>query len=298
MLRSFFLISTFLTVSTSLWAQSSVTITAPAVDEKAAMENRTTFVDPVYPPIAKAAHVTGTVVLQLEIEPDGTVGQVKIISGPEMLKATSVDAVKQWHYKPFSSEGSPSTVSTTVSIPFTLDDHPAENDFAIQSVFYPLSDKCHQAVSQNAAPAEQADTCRHAAEVAAQFAPNSRYIERRSIYTYASAALLRNNESKEALDFAEKAVTVSEAADDDGSGRSAVYSVRAQAKAVTGDLSGADQDFTRAENEMRAALDTLAGHQLHAIYTNELIGLLQSHAQLLQVEAQSKLDEAAKLQSH
>ena len=60
------------------------------------MENRTTFVDPVYPPIAKAAHVTGTVVLQLEIEPDGTVGQVKIISGPEMLKATSVDAVKQW----------------------------------------------------------------------------------------------------------------------------------------------------------------------------------------------------------
>jgi TonB family protein len=288
------LIAVFATISTSIWAQRASIIT----DEEAKMmENRTKFVDPIYPPIAKAAHVTGTVVLQLEIEPDGAVGEVKIISGPPMLTGAAIEAVKQWHYKPFSPEGSPSTVSTTVSIPFTLDEHPADNDNAIQSVFFPLSDKCHQAVSQNIASVEQADICRRAAEVADEFASNSRYIERRSAFTYASSALLRNQEPKEALHFAEKAVGVSEEGHDDGSGRAAVYGVRAQAKAAMGDLIGSDQDLIRAENEQRAALDTPAGHDLHAIYIHTLIGLLQFHAQLLQAEAQSKLDEAANLQS-
>jgi TonB family protein len=302
MLRSFFLISASVTLSTSLWAQTSVTITAPPVDEKTAMENRTTFVNPVYPPIALLAHVSGTVVLQFEIEPDGTVGPVNIVSGPPMLQGAAVEAVQQWHYKPFLSNGSPSAVSTNVSIPFGSDYDAASNDKAVQKVFFPLADKCRQAVLEDVAPIDQANACLRAAKAADKFASDSRYIEKRSAYTYATTALLRDHEAKEALHFAEKAVKVSESGHDDGAGRVAAYGVRAQARAATGNLIGADQDLTRAENEQRAALDTPAGHDLHANYTHALIDLLRFHAKLLhsmnkEPEAQSKLDEAAELQS-
>ena len=297
-----FLVSIFAIFSTPSSAQNSISITAPAVDAATATQNRVTYVDPIYPPIAKAAHVTGTVVLQLEVESDGSVGKVKIISGPPMLNGAATEAVQKWRYKPFMQDGSPATISTTVSIPFTLGKEPADNDSAIQNTFFPLSDACHKAVALNTSPAEQADVCRRAAEVADQFATDSRFIERRGAYVYASTALLRNRDAKEALHFAEKAVAVAQQGHDDGSGRAAVFSVRAQAKAASGDLIGSERDLTRAEEEQRAAIDSPAGHELHKEYTHVLIGLLRFHAQLLQAmgkptEAQAKLDEAAKLQS-
>jgi hypothetical protein len=47
---------------------------------------------------------------------------------------------------------------------------------------------------------------------------------------------------------ADKAVAVVLLGHDDGSGSSAAYSVRGQAKALVGDLTGADQDLEKAEN--------------------------------------------------
>ncbi len=281
-------------------SQSSITITSPSMDAATAAASRTTYVAPVYPPIAKAAQVVGTVVLQIEIEADGSVGKVKVLSGPPMLNGAAVEAVKQWRYKPQSLDGAYAAVSTTVSVPFTLG-KPAVKDEEIQRSFFPLSNQCHKAVAQNSSTEEQADLCRRAAEVADQFAPDTRYIERRSAYTYATTALLRNRQMKEAVKYSEKAVSVSEKADDDHSGRAAVYGVRAQAKAATGDLAGADLDLTRAEKEQRAGLDSPAGHALHAEYTHTLISLLRFHAQISEAlgnseAAQAELAEASKLQ--
>lgn len=297
--RLLFLLVLF--VASTSQAQNSVTITAPSVDATEALASRTTYVAPIFPPIAKAAHVVGTVVLQIEIDPAGSVGKVKIISGPEMLRQAAIDAVKQWRYRPFVVDGSPAAVSAAVIMPFTLIEQPADNDNEIQRVFFPLSDQCHQAATQNAPTEQQADLCRLAAEVADQFAPDSRFIERRSAYVYASTALLRNRESKEALRFAEKAVAVAQEGHDDGPGRAAVFTVRSEAEAASGDLVGSDRDLTRAEEEQRAAIDTPAGHELHQSYTQALAGLLRFHAKLLQAmgrdaEAQTKLQEAAALQ--
>ena len=77
---------------TSAYGQSSVTITAPQISPEIAEEHLISKADPVYPPIAKAAHVSGNVVLQYEINPQGHVGTVKIISGPPMLRAAAIDA--------------------------------------------------------------------------------------------------------------------------------------------------------------------------------------------------------------
>jgi len=49
-----------------------------------------------YPPIAKAAHVTGDVIFLASFRKDGSVSDVSILSGPEMLKAPVIEYVRAW----------------------------------------------------------------------------------------------------------------------------------------------------------------------------------------------------------
>jgi TonB family protein len=79
-------------------------------------------VDPVYPPDAKAAKVQGRVTLRITINTEGTVEDLSVVSGPEMLRQAALDAVKQWHYKPYLLNGEPVAVDTIVNLIFTLAD--------------------------------------------------------------------------------------------------------------------------------------------------------------------------------
>ena len=49
---------------------------------------------PVYPPIAKATGTQGTVVLQATISRNGTIENLRVVSGPAMLQQAAMDAVK------------------------------------------------------------------------------------------------------------------------------------------------------------------------------------------------------------
>ncbi len=73
---------------------------------------------PVYPPLARAAGVEGTVRLQVLIARDGSVQRVDTLSGHPMLNRHASDAVSQWKYKPTLSNGEPVEVSTIVEIVF------------------------------------------------------------------------------------------------------------------------------------------------------------------------------------
>jgi protein TonB len=75
---------------------------------------------PVYPPLAKASRVQGTVQLSVQIGPDGTVQDVQLISGHPLLAQAAIDAVKQWVYQPTLLNGNPVSVLTTVDVNFTL----------------------------------------------------------------------------------------------------------------------------------------------------------------------------------
>jgi TonB family protein len=55
---------------------------------------------PFLSPIAKAAHTNGSVKMLVHIDTSGHVDDVRVLSGPEMLRDTTVEAVKQWVYKP------------------------------------------------------------------------------------------------------------------------------------------------------------------------------------------------------
>jgi protein TonB len=75
---------------------------------------------PVYPPIAKSAHVSGTVVIQATISKSGSIENPHVVSGPTMLRQSALDAVKTWHFRPYLLDGQPVEVETTVNVVFNL----------------------------------------------------------------------------------------------------------------------------------------------------------------------------------
>jgi TonB family protein len=75
---------------------------------------------PIYPPIAKTARVSGTVVLQAIISKTGTIDDVQVVSGPEMLRQAAITAVRNWRYRPYMLDNQPISVQTTVNVIFSL----------------------------------------------------------------------------------------------------------------------------------------------------------------------------------
>jgi periplasmic protein TonB len=75
---------------------------------------------PLYPAIAKAAGVEGTVVLQATISKTGTIENLRVISGPGMLHQAALDAVREWRYRPYVLDGLPVELETTVNVVFKM----------------------------------------------------------------------------------------------------------------------------------------------------------------------------------
>jgi peptidyl-prolyl cis-trans isomerase A (cyclophilin A) len=75
---------------------------------------------PVYPPDAKKAGISGTVVLRAVIGSGGRVKNVTVISGPQLLQQAAIDAVKTWVYRPYLLNGQPVEVKTTINVIFAL----------------------------------------------------------------------------------------------------------------------------------------------------------------------------------
>jgi protein TonB len=74
--------------------------------------------DPEYPASAKAGGQHGSVVLQVLIARDGTVQDAKFLQGSLLFARAAIDAVKQWHFKPYSLNGRAVSVQSTVTLNF------------------------------------------------------------------------------------------------------------------------------------------------------------------------------------
>jgi TonB family protein len=75
---------------------------------------------PIYPADAKKARIQGTVVLNAVIGKDGSVENLKAVSGPSQLQGSALDAVKDWKYQPFLLNGDPIAVETQIKVFYTL----------------------------------------------------------------------------------------------------------------------------------------------------------------------------------
>jgi protein TonB len=81
---------------------------------------QTYSVDPVYPPLARETHITGTVTVEALIDEHGNVIQARIVNGHPLLIEAALQAVRQWKYEPTSLNGQPVSVELQVQVHFNL----------------------------------------------------------------------------------------------------------------------------------------------------------------------------------
>jgi periplasmic protein TonB len=81
---------------------------------------KTRNVLPVYPQIAKTAHIQGTVMLHAIIDKDGSIQELQYLSGPPLLMRAAMDAVRQWKYSPTLLNGEAVPVETQIQVIFSL----------------------------------------------------------------------------------------------------------------------------------------------------------------------------------
>lgn len=76
--------------------------------------------EPVYPPLAQQARISGVVRLNAIIGKDGTVQKLTLASGHPLLVPPAMEAVKQWVYEPTLLNGQAVEVATQIEVNFTL----------------------------------------------------------------------------------------------------------------------------------------------------------------------------------
>jgi len=77
-------------------------------------------VQPDYPEIARAMHLSGTVRLRALISTDGRVRELTVLSGNPILARAAVAAVSEWRYRPTLLSGQPVEVETLITVNFVL----------------------------------------------------------------------------------------------------------------------------------------------------------------------------------
>jgi protein TonB len=76
---------------------------------------------PVYPAVAKDAHVEGKVILKAIIGADGHIHDLEVVEASSpLLVAPAIRCVSQWQYKPYLLDGVPVEVETTINVIFQL----------------------------------------------------------------------------------------------------------------------------------------------------------------------------------
>jgi protein TonB len=75
-------------------------------------------VQPKYPPAALAIHAAGAVQIEATINKEGSVTNLKVLSGDAVLARAAVEAVRQWRYKPYYLDGAPVEIQTQITVNF------------------------------------------------------------------------------------------------------------------------------------------------------------------------------------
>lgn len=78
-------------------------------------------VAPVYPELARAAHVSGVVILEASIDERGEVHDARVLRSIPLLDRAAIDAVRQWRFTPTVLNGQVIPVVMTVTVNFKLD---------------------------------------------------------------------------------------------------------------------------------------------------------------------------------
>jgi TonB family protein len=77
-------------------------------------------VAPVYPKAAALQRIEGPVTLQAMVNEDGSVQDVKVVSGEPLLAHAAQQAIAKWRYSPYLLNGKPVSMRTEITVRFKL----------------------------------------------------------------------------------------------------------------------------------------------------------------------------------
>lgn len=70
---------------------------------------------PVYPPLARAAHIAAIVVINVTVRPDGAVASTELVSGHPMLSVAALESAQKSQFECRGCAGEPAAYSLTYS---------------------------------------------------------------------------------------------------------------------------------------------------------------------------------------
>ena len=76
--------------------------------------------EPQFPAAALAARRAGTVVLHVQVAEDGSVANIRTLSGDPILANAATEAVRNWRYQPYRQHDRPAQFQTDVTLAFAL----------------------------------------------------------------------------------------------------------------------------------------------------------------------------------
>ena len=77
-------------------------------------------VAPTYPKLAMMTRQQGSVILEATIGRDGSIENLRAVSGPPLLLGAAIEAVRQWRYRPYLLNNQPVEVETQITVNFIL----------------------------------------------------------------------------------------------------------------------------------------------------------------------------------
>ncbi len=107
---------------------------ATAAAKRAGTSDQAHQPTPSYPLLTQATAVQGSVLMQALIAADGSVQEMRVISGPTILVSAARQAVQQWRFKPYLLNGKPVETYARVTVNFTIDVSNTEARYHVNSV--------------------------------------------------------------------------------------------------------------------------------------------------------------------
>jgi TonB family protein len=279
----------------------------PVVSKAEALAHQISRLAPIYPAIAKVAHIEGTVVLRVVIAANGKVKSVRAISGPAMLRPAAVDQLVACKYRPFVVNGRPAEVVTEVDITYSLgnpkgieDGIEEETDQQVSMQYFPVDRKCRSALQQQDTK-DALQLCKEEVAIAAQFPKLSeRSMETLDAHENYGRALLLDHEPKKARKQFDRSIKLAKRFLHKSDVEYAyTYVWRGLSNEMAGDDKRALQDYSTGEDSLKLAIKDLPVAK--ARYTKGLISVYRIHAALLKrlgksVQATAIEEQAQKLQ--
>lgn len=246
-------------------------------------------VPPVYPPLAKAARLQGTVKIEALISTRGSITSLKVLEGHPLLVGAALDAVKQWEYKPFVVDGQAVEVRTVVEVPFSLGiseaEYRAEKERADK--YFKREDECRELLESQRYP-EAEEACKSAVELAEKL-PKERKNERRTAYGSWGGALVLQRKFREALQVYLQELQIAEASLKPYEAELGyAYHHVALAYHGAGDLVQARAYYQHAETTLREAREHIDSDFLKNEYTKTIKKVLENHLLLLRQTGQEE----------